>query len=101
MSDIENDNPSTNTNGKRINALELGPRKKAYVIQLFKPQLSDTIISCKGDPLVHHGRHFCWTIHALCNIYALLMQSVIRETERSEYTDEDLTAECVVVISRA
>jgi hypothetical protein len=33
MSDVENDEPSTNANGKRrVNALELGPRKKAYVV---------------------------------------------------------------------
>ncbi len=29
MPDAENDGLLTNTNGKRINALELGPRKKA------------------------------------------------------------------------
>jgi hypothetical protein len=34
MSDIENEAPSVNVNGKRINALELGPRKKAYVYYL-------------------------------------------------------------------
>lgn len=31
MSDAENDEPATNTNGKRVNALMLGPRKKVYV----------------------------------------------------------------------
>jgi hypothetical protein len=36
----------------------------------------------------------------MCNIYALLAQSVIREAEQPEYTDEDLTAQCVVVMSR-
>jgi hypothetical protein len=34
MSNIENEDPSTNANGKRVNALELGPRKKAYVIYI-------------------------------------------------------------------
>lgn len=74
MSDIENQNPSTNANGKRVNALELGPRKK----------------SSKSDPLVHHGRHFCRTIHAMCNIHALLTQSVIRVADQTP--DDDLTA---------
>jgi len=37
MSDVENDKPSTNANGKRINALELGPRKKAYVLLSHTP----------------------------------------------------------------
>jgi hypothetical protein len=34
MSDIENKDPSTNANSKRVNALELGPRKKVYVIYI-------------------------------------------------------------------
>jgi hypothetical protein len=37
MSDMENDEPSTNVHGKRVNALELGPRKKAYVVLLYIP----------------------------------------------------------------
>ena len=53
--------------------------------------------SCKGDPLVHHGRHFCRTIHAMCNIHALLTQSIIREVEQVEATDEDFSVEFVVV----
>ena len=43
---------------------------------------------------MHHGRHFCRTIHAMCNIHALLTQSIIRVVE--ELPDENLTAECVV-----
>jgi hypothetical protein len=37
MSDIENEDPSTNANGKRVNALELGPRKKTYIILFVFP----------------------------------------------------------------
>jgi hypothetical protein len=44
---------------------------------------------------VHHGRHFCRTIHAMCNIYALLSQSVIREAEGKD-EDEDYTAEFIL-----
>jgi hypothetical protein len=35
MDGDENDEPSTNANGKRINALELGPRKKSYAISVY------------------------------------------------------------------
>jgi hypothetical protein len=35
MSDVENDESSTNVHGKRVNALELGPRKKVYVVLLY------------------------------------------------------------------
>ena len=45
---------------------------------------------------MHHGRHFCRTIHAMCNIYALLSQSVIHEAEREgKDEDEDYTAEFI------
>jgi len=43
---------------------------------------------------VHHGCHFCRTIHAMCNIYALLTQSVIHEVKQSEDMDKNLTTEC-------
>ncbi|KIM87313.1 hypothetical protein PILCRDRAFT_63295 [Piloderma croceum F 1598] len=59
---------------------------------LFFPILHCTILtaifSSKSDPLVHHGHHFCCTIHAMCNIYALLTQSVIYEVEQT--ADDDL-----------
>lgn len=44
MSDAENNEPS-NANGKRINALELGPRKKAYVVLVHRyPHHSDNLL---------------------------------------------------------
>jgi hypothetical protein len=98
MSDAENDEPQINANGKRrVNALELGPRKKAYAVlspAILHCTVLTTILSSKSDPLVHHGRHFCRTIHAMCNIHALLTQSVIREVEQT--ADEDLSDECVI-----
>jgi hypothetical protein len=48
-------------------------------------------VSSKIDPLVHHGRHFCRTVHAMCNIHALLTQSIIRVVEQTP--EEDLTLE--------
>ena len=96
MSNTENENEvlSTNANGKRVNALELGPRKKSYVVLLALMSFQRTFISSKSDALVHHGRHFCRTIHAMCNIHALLTQSIVREVE--ETPDEELTAEYVI-----
>ncbi|OBZ74977.1 hypothetical protein A0H81_05476 [Grifola frondosa] len=51
---------------RRPSALEQGPRKK--------PRTS--------DPLVHHGRHFGRTIHAMCNVSALIVNCVLRLDER-------------------
>ncbi|KJA14013.1 hypothetical protein HYPSUDRAFT_150876 [Hypholoma sublateritium FD-334 SS-4] len=58
-------------------ALQLGPRKKARTT----------------DPLVHHGRHFGRTIHALCNVHALINNGIVRMGERSEEPDEAFTAQ--------
>jgi hypothetical protein len=35
MSDIENNGLSTNVHGKRVNTLELSPRKKVFVVLLY------------------------------------------------------------------
>jgi hypothetical protein len=49
--------------------------------------------SCITDPLVHHGRHFCRTVHALCNIQALLTNGLLRSVELAETPDESFTTE--------
>ncbi|KIM86989.1 hypothetical protein PILCRDRAFT_4229 [Piloderma croceum F 1598] len=61
----------------RDDALHLGPRKKA----------------CISDPLIGHGRHFCRTVHALCNIKTLLTNGILRIGEQADEPDEVFTAE--------
>ena len=51
--------------------------------------------SSVADPLVHHGRHFGRTVHALCNIHALLTNGVLRMVELADRTDESFTAELI------
>jgi hypothetical protein len=53
------------------------------------------LLRCLGDPLVHHGRHFGRTIHALCRVQALLTNGIIRETEMDTVSEETLSTECV------
>lgn len=67
------------------NALQLGPRKKAYVKQV---QLSSSMRSfglcCHRsyqDPLVHHGRHFGRTIHGLCRVHAVINNGLVIQAE--------------------
>lgn len=45
------------------------------------------------DPLVHNGRHFGRSIHALCNIHALINNGIIRMGERADEPDEAFTAQ--------
>ena len=52
--------------------------------------------SCRTDPLVHHGRHFGRTVHALCTVNALLNNGLLR-MERAVDVDEPLTHEYVFV----
>ncbi|KJA19284.1 hypothetical protein HYPSUDRAFT_143937 [Hypholoma sublateritium FD-334 SS-4] len=69
-------NPPARPSEIQTDALQLGPRKK--------PRTT--------DPLVHHGRHFGRSIHALCNIHALINNGIIRMGERSEEPEEAFTA---------
>lgn len=82
----------------REGALSLGPRKKAYV--QFSPPLCHPTEAFGGsrtitDPLVHHGRHFGRTVHALCRVHTLLTNGLLREVERAEEPEESFTPEYV------
>ncbi|KAG1884433.1 hypothetical protein F4604DRAFT_1521323, partial [Suillus subluteus] len=46
-----------------------------------------------ADPLVHYGRHFGQTIHALCNFQALLTNGILQMGELAETPEENFTAE--------
>src|SRR6266436_3565944 len=48
---------------------------------------------CQSDPLVSHGRHFGRTVHALCNMQALLTNRLLRLGERAEEPEELFTEE--------
>jgi len=65
------------TGQKRAGALQIGSRKK----------------SCGTDPLVHHGRHFGRTVHALCTVSALINNGVIRTRELATQPDKIMTEE--------
>lgn len=81
---------------KRPNALELGPRKKAYVDKIFislTTTLMFTFIRCLTDPLVHHGRHFGRTVHAMCNFPTLLNNGIMRIVDQLTPSDASLTPE--------
>ena len=86
---VEND-----PTGLECSALELGPRKKPYVyfsLQQFRYLTSAE--SCIADPLVHHGRHFGRTIHALCNVQALLTKGVLYTAVLAGHPEGNLTTE--------
>jgi hypothetical protein len=55
--------------------------------------LADYRASRLTDPLVHHGRHFGRTVHALCSLHALITSGLLRDGERSEDPEESFTTE--------
>ncbi|KAM6493885.1 hypothetical protein JOM56_010246 [Amanita muscaria] len=50
-------------------------------------------LSRTSDPLVHHGRHFGRTVHAMCSVQALITNGILLLGEDGEVTEESLTAE--------
>jgi hypothetical protein len=52
-------------------------------------------LSRPGDPLVHHGRHFGRTVHAMCNVNALICNGIGHMGEEP-VPEESLTDELVL-----
>ena len=51
------------------------------------------VASRSGDPLIHHGRHFGRTVHAMCNVQSLILNGVERIAASEEVAEESLTFE--------
>ena len=68
-------------------------RKRALSVPLT-PTRSDRICtySCHSDPLIGHGRHFGRTVHALCNVNALITNGLLRLGELADEPEESFTA---------
>jgi hypothetical protein len=45
------------------------------------------------DPLVHHGRHFGRTVHALCRVHTLLTNGILHVVELADQTEESFSNE--------
>ncbi|KAG1861289.1 hypothetical protein F4604DRAFT_1684100 [Suillus subluteus] len=78
MSDDEND-PSPGSSSRKYSgsALHMGPHKKA----------------ASSNPLVLHGRHFGWTVFALCNYPSLLTGGILQLEELQDSCIEDYPVE--------
>jgi hypothetical protein len=97
---MPDENPETQVAGRRQrdDALQLGPRKKASVVRHSSlPPCGFTfcLVRCISDPLISHGRHFRRTVHALCNVQALLTNGLLRLGEQADEPDESFTTEWV------
>jgi hypothetical protein len=59
----------------------------------FIPLTLTLLYSCISDPLVHHGRHFGRTLHAMSNVQVLLTNGILRMGELADQAEETFTAE--------
>lgn len=55
--------------------------------------LTGPLSSSHADPLVSYGRHFGRTVHALCNVQALITKGLLRMGEQAHLPTESFTAE--------
>jgi hypothetical protein len=95
MSDDQNQSLPIIGRRSRENALQVGARKRMCVLTYFPipPNPSSPMISRTVDPLVHHGRHFGRTVHAMTNVKALLANGIQRLKEQDEGPELILTTE--------
>jgi hypothetical protein len=54
--------------------------------------------SCGTDPLIHYGRHFGRTVHALCTVSSILNNGILRMGELQDQPEETFTLESVFVL---
>lgn len=78
MSTNQNLPPSVLGVRRRESSLQLEPRKKPSVLTLTSILYSMQSIRRAPNPLVHHGRHFGRTVHALCSVKQLLRNCIPR-----------------------
>lgn len=78
----------------RDDALQMGPRKKMYDSCLnITMEANINLIRCLADPLIHHGRHFGRTVHALCNVHAVITNGLLRMGELADEPEDSFTQE--------
>jgi hypothetical protein len=69
------------------------PRAFAILYAIFFDHI--VVVSRPGDPFVHHGRHFGRTVHAMCNVNALICNGIGHMGEEP-VPEESLTDELVL-----
>jgi hypothetical protein len=85
----------------RRRCLATGATKTAVSLLslLIMLQLRLIKTSCASDPLVHYGRHFGRTVHALCSVKSLITNGLLRVGELAHEPDDSFTWECVCLVS--
>jgi hypothetical protein len=91
----ENGPPSMLGCHQHESALQLGPRKRAYIDNFTTVafDIVDMKFSLNMDVLVHHSHHFGRTVHALCHVHMLLTNGILRNIEEADEPVESFTKE--------
>ncbi|KAH7918541.1 hypothetical protein BV22DRAFT_1108331 [Leucogyrophana mollusca] len=53
---------------------------------------------CHFNPLVHYGRHLGRTVHALCNVQALITNGILRLGELADELEESFTVDLLQMV---
>jgi hypothetical protein len=71
-----------------------GRNREMQSIDIYQ-ELTPNFCSSSTDPLVHYGRHFGRTVHALCTVTTLLNNGLLRMGELLDQPDDAFTHEYV------
>ena len=84
-------------NRSTLSSLLRGKRRKSVILYaIFSDQI--VVRSRAGDPLIHHGRHFGRTVHAMCNVQVLFTQGIEHLSSTEVVAEESLTLEYILVV---
>jgi hypothetical protein len=73
---------ATIVKGKELYNLAPGRnRSQPLGFPIFRTIVNEVKCSSRTDPLVHHGRHFGRTVHALCSVHSLLINGMSKSKE--------------------
>jgi hypothetical protein len=70
-----------------------GRNRKPYKPSTSRCRVMTALLSRTSDPLVHHGRHFGRTVHAMCNVSALVTNGILLMGQDSDVSEESLTTQ--------
>ena len=71
-------------------------RNRAFLSHRLSNCIVVLLTSCVSDPLIHHGRHFGRTHHALCSMRVLLKNGLLRQERLATNGGNVLTIRFVV-----
>jgi hypothetical protein len=90
--------PKSGANAQEHCNSDQGKRRMYFLLPRFNIAHQVLLESCVSDPLVHYGRHFGRTVHALCNVHSLILNGILYMGELAERPEDTFTHEYAVCL---